>query len=325
MRHLLPAAALLPATLLLSLPAHACTGDVLMDATFDNLPLGPAPLSGAPYAPVYQFAGTATIDDEGGGDHRLTYHDGHSLIPGSVRFDFPETTTGMLCISFTVTLPAYERFYINVLENMGLSQKYFHAQFIEDQMNFQDANSTVYYVTTMPPAGTPMDFVLEFDMDAGTYDVWVDDVLVVDDQDHGITSPGIGRLAIGDAIGDFDIDGEIHFDDFRVQRGGGAPTDTPVVAGTGVGGMRLAASPNPLRSDTTVRFELPQEGPVALEVYDARGRRVRELWDGHRTAGTHTVRWDGLSTAGRRVPAGVYFLRVNTAEGGTSRKLTVIR
>lgn len=38
--------------------------------------------------------------------------------------------------------------------------------------------------------------------------------------------------------------------------------------------------------------------------------------------GYHTVRWDGLSDTGRRVPAGIYFLSVQNE--GQSRRLKVV-
>jgi len=49
-------------------------------------------------------------------------------------------------------------------------------------------------------------------------------------------------------------------------------------------------------------------------VLDATGRRVRDLLHENQAAGTRVIRWDGRDQAGARVPAGVYFVRLE-AEG----------
>ena len=50
----------------------------------------------------------------------------------------------------------------------------------------------------------------------------------------------------------------------------------------------------PSRSDTELRFTLPERGPVTLTVFDVRGRRVVSPLDGAvLPAGAHAARWDG--------------------------------
>ena len=47
-----------------------------------------------------------------------------------------------------------------------------------------------------------------------------------------------------------------------------------------------------------------EEQPIRLSLYDVGGRKVRLLAVGSRSAGTHTLRWDGRDQAGRNVAAG---------------------
>jgi len=78
--------------------------------------------------------------------------------------------------------------------------------------------------------------------------------------------------------------------------------------------------PNPFNPSTTISFELPVSSDVMLEVFDVTGRRVAELVDGHRNAGTHEITFqaDNLSS-------GVYTYRL-TADGvSMSRTLTLIK
>src|SRR5262249_36960593 len=43
--------------------------------------------------------------------------------------------------------------------------------------------------------------------------------------------------------------------------------------------LRAFVSPDPMRSRATLSFTIGQTGPLEVTVYDAAGRRVRELWN----------------------------------------------
>jgi hypothetical protein len=68
--------------------------------------------------------------------------------------------------------------------------------------------------------------------------------------------------------------------------------------------------PNPFATSTVLRFDLPREVPVRLEVLDAQGRRVRILVDRALPAGPHAFEWDGRNETGDRSRPGVYFIRL---------------
>ena len=85
-----------------------------------------------------------------------------------------------------------------------------------------------------------------------------------------------------------------------------------------------AAYPNPFAQQTTLAFRLDRPGPVALTVYDVRGREVAALVDGVLPAGEHRVAWDATAT-GRRLPAGVYVARLAGPSGSAVTKLTLVR
>jgi len=87
----------------------------------------------------------------------------------------------------------------------------------------------------------------------------------------------------------------------------------------------LPAYPNPFNPKTFVSFELPEAQRVRLGVYDGRGRLLRVLADGEHTRGRHSVTWDGRDEAGRDLPAGVYFTRLELRGGSESGKLVLLR
>ena len=79
--------------------------------------------------------------------------------------------------------------------------------------------------------------------------------------------------------------------------------DVPGVPGK----LHLATpAPNPFNPATNLAFHLPEPGQVALTVYDARGRRIRNLLRGHRQGGDFEALWDGRDDQGRGQPGGVY-------------------
>lgn len=78
--------------------------------------------------------------------------------------------------------------------------------------------------------------------------------------------------------------------------------------------LNLRAAPSPSAATTRLMFELPSAGDVRIDVFDVAGRRVRQLVRGQLEAGSHEVDWDGLGEAGRRIGAGLFFVRLQAAD-----------
>ena len=79
--------------------------------------------------------------------------------------------------------------------------------------------------------------------------------------------------------------------------------------------------PNPGRESLTLRFLMPKAATVRLEIYDAAGRRVRELAAGTSPAGERTLQWDFRDDAGANVPAGIYLARLDVEGRILTRKI----
>jgi hypothetical protein len=76
-----------------------------------------------------------------------------------------------------------------------------------------------------------------------------------------------------------------------------------------------AIAPNPFNPRTTVSFVVASAGPVQVELFNARGERVRRLVDQFLGAGTHAAEWDGHDDAGQPVSSGTYLVQLRA--GGT--------
>ncbi len=87
-----------------------------------------------------------------------------------------------------------------------------------------------------------------------------------------------------------------------------------------------APQPNPVRASTRVRFDLAGRDaqPVRVDVYEVNGRHVRTLVNGALPPGEFEVSWDGRARGGKRVAAGVYFVRLAAPDAQLSRKVVVL-
>lgn len=88
--------------------------------------------------------------------------------------------------------------------------------------------------------------------------------------------------------------------------------------------------PNPFSGRTRLEFELPEAGPVRLEVFDLEGRLVARLVNGPREAGRHEVEFGpGLTTSsGDRVgelASGIYFYRLTAGNRTRTERMLYLR
>ncbi len=70
--------------------------------------------------------------------------------------------------------------------------------------------------------------------------------------------------------------------------------------------------PNPFNPTTTIRYDLPFESIVHLDIFDLMGRKVATLVDGKQSAGFRAIYWKGENNFGAQVSSGVYFYRLKT-------------
>jgi len=120
--------------------------------------------------------------------------------------------------------------------------------------------------------------------------------------------------------------GTIYYDDaldraIEIRDGG----DSSGPAAAAAPALRLAQNaPNPASSTTTIRLELSSTEVTRAElvIYDISGRKVR-TFDVPVRDGVAEVAWDLTSSAGGRVPPGVYIYRVRAGNVTAAKKCVV--
>jgi hypothetical protein len=114
----------------------------------------------------------------------------------------------------------------------------------------------------------------------------------------------------------------------------------PSSMSAGLGGRRLPGSgeappipaafalrqnqPNPFDRTTSIRFELPAETRVRLEIFDLQGRLVRTLADAGYPAGFHVLEWDHRTDGGQALGAGVYLYRIQAGSFRDQKKIVLL-
>jgi hypothetical protein len=87
----------------------------------------------------------------------------------------------------------------------------------------------------------------------------------------------------------------------------------------------LTAYPNPTRLGLNISYNLTSAAHTRLRVYDAAGKVVTDLWDATRSRGQYVTHWSGLATNGRQVPAGIYFIKLESGDTRLTQKLVIQR
>ena len=78
--------------------------------------------------------------------------------------------------------------------------------------------------------------------------------------------------------------------------------------------------PNPFNPSTQISFELPQSGPVTLEIYDILGRLIDKPVNGTLASGNHQITWNGA-----RYSSGVYFYKLTAGANSQVRRMTLTK
>jgi hypothetical protein len=100
-------------------------------------------------------------------------------------------------------------------------------------------------------------------------------------------------------------------DDLALTGGAG------VQSGTGPIDFRLEQNyPNPFNRSTTIRYALPEEDRVTLDITNMLGSRVALIEDGRKSQGEHEVSFDA-----EHFSSGPYLCRLTTASHGVSSRI----
>jgi hypothetical protein len=83
--------------------------------------------------------------------------------------------------------------------------------------------------------------------------------------------------------------------------------------------------PNPFNPETNIRFSLHETSHVLINVYNAKGQKIRTLLNENKAVGFYNTVWNGKNDSGKSMPSGVYFFVLQTNEQRLVRKAMLLK
>jgi len=83
--------------------------------------------------------------------------------------------------------------------------------------------------------------------------------------------------------------------------------------------------PNPFNPVTNISFSLKEKGVVSIDIYDIKGRLVKNLVNDVKSAGSHKETWTGINNAGQEVGSGIYFYKMKTNSTSATKKMILMK
>jgi hypothetical protein len=83
--------------------------------------------------------------------------------------------------------------------------------------------------------------------------------------------------------------------------------------------------PNPFNPSTTIDYNIPKRSHVTIEIFNILGRKVKTIVNEAKSAGSHTIRWDGTDAHGSSVSTGIYLYRFQAGEFVQTKKMLLLK
>ncbi len=83
--------------------------------------------------------------------------------------------------------------------------------------------------------------------------------------------------------------------------------------------------PNPFNEETMIRYQIPEDSDVKIQVYNNKGQEVVTLVSKELLKGVYEVQWDGRDQMKRIVPSGVYFYHLSAGDEVLVEKMVKVR
>lgn len=81
-----------------------------------------------------------------------------------------------------------------------------------------------------------------------------------------------------------------------------------------------AAYPNPFNSQTIIKYALPEDSYVVIEIFNISGQKIETLLSETKPAGYHEIVWNASNVA-----SGTYLYKINTSYFSETKRLTLLK
>jgi len=304
----------------------------------DNVNRGPTAVPGGPYTGVVNVA--VTFNGTGSADP-----DGNAL---SYLWDFGDLTTGSGITlahsyaaggTFTVVLTVGDGQLTNSASTISTIQDVFPARAFTTSSNGTirlgsgkatwcvviEPVSSSFIVTSVIPSTVAMKYGTAQIFAQGGKGSSIEDKDANGVQDMAVcfSKTDLRTLFAGLSKGMHTATATLEGD---LSTGGKFQTPLTVDVVSNGGSLATLLSPNPLNPTANLTVSTSVPGNLAVTVFDLQGRLVRTIERGaYYGAGYHDFQVDGRDEQGERLSSGIYYYRVETAEGTETGQFVIMK
>jgi len=88
--------------------------------------------------------------------------------------------------------------------------------------------------------------------------------------------------------------------------------------------IQLENYPNPFKNETTISFNMPENGNVKIEIFNIQGQKVASLLDKEMLQGEHSISWNACNDAGIRLVEANYILKIEAGKLIETRQMLLV-
>ncbi|MDD3050708.1 MAG: class II glutamine amidotransferase [Candidatus Cloacimonetes bacterium] len=83
--------------------------------------------------------------------------------------------------------------------------------------------------------------------------------------------------------------------------------------------------PNPFNPSTTISYYSSNSENVKIDIFNLKGQKVKEIFNGISAVGNNKVVWNGTDETGRNASSGVYLYKISTATESVQAKMLLLK
>lgn len=118
----------------------------------------------------------------------------------------------------------------------------------------------------------------------------------------------------------FSLDGTKSSNNFKTVIADRSGQLSKIGSGEGITYYDISNYPNPYNPETTIRFQLPQEGFVTIKVYNSLGEEIKTLLNEKKDYGKYELKFNGGD-----LPSGMYIYTIKVNDYFASKKMLLIK
>ena len=83
--------------------------------------------------------------------------------------------------------------------------------------------------------------------------------------------------------------------------------------------------PNPFNPATNISYLISEQSNIKITIYNSSGQKIKTLVNGIKSAGDHSIVWNGRNKSGNTVSNGIYIYKMSAENFSVSKKLIFMK